>query len=195
MADNHSPYDPDPRQGRGGDRRTQALQAVSHFSFKKPAFHFARSSQIAMGPDPVAILPPRPDFGATSARRLHRRHHTFGGTIAKLRNQKGDKRIAAPNDDEHFLNVHVNCSNQRSETAAKGRQCRSRRPERAKERAVARTKEQHAQFLHPAPALHLHRVSIKNRATFEASATCILGSWAERCRGLLQACVLFVPSD
>ncbi|KAK7715274.1 Vesicle membrane receptor protein (v-SNARE) [Diaporthe eres] len=27
MADNHSPYDPDPRQGRGGDRRTQALQA------------------------------------------------------------------------------------------------------------------------------------------------------------------------
>lgn len=34
MADNHTPYDPDPRQGAtGGNNRTQALQAVSfHFS-------------------------------------------------------------------------------------------------------------------------------------------------------------------
>lgn len=38
MADNHSPYDPDPRQGRGGDRRTQALQAVSQLSSSR--LHF-----------------------------------------------------------------------------------------------------------------------------------------------------------
>lgn len=170
MADNHSPYDPDPRQGRGGDRRTQALQAVSHFSSKKPAFHFARSSQIAMGPDPVAILPPRPDWSdvsappTSSASHLRRHDREAPKSQGRQENRRSKWRRALSELSFQLLN-------QRSEAAAKGRQCRFRRPERAKERAVARTKEQHAPILHPAPALHMHRVSIKNRATFEASAT------------------------
>lgn len=91
MADNHSPYDPDPRQGRGGDRRTQALQAVSHFQSRN--LHFISPG----APRLRWVQTPSPfcrggRIGATSARRLHRRRHTFGGTIAKLRNQRGHKK-------------------------------------------------------------------------------------------------------
>lgn len=119
MADNHSPYDPDPRQGRGGDRRTQALQAVSLFLFKKPAFHFVRSSQIAMGPDPSPFCR-RGRIGATSARRLHHRHHTPGSMIERACNRNGPKITAAFDADDLSLRIHGNCliSGQRWRTRA-----------------------------------------------------------------------------
>ena len=158
MADNHSPYDPDPRQGRGGDRRTQALQAVSHFHSRNLRFISARSPKIALDRDPLPFCR-RGRIGATSARRLHRRQHTFGSTIEKLSDPNGHKGIANLNVEDHFLSIHDN----RSIIRDGGRRAtRSpRRPERAKKSAVARTKEQHAQSLRPAPELFLPHVSRK----------------------------------
>lgn len=72
MADNHSPYDPDPRQGnQGGNTRTQALQAVSFFFYHQSLVVEMGSAAIVNGWD-------RRQIRTTSAIQ---RHHYGGASI------------------------------------------------------------------------------------------------------------------
>lgn len=117
MADNHSPYDPDPRQGRGGDRRTQALQAVSFFSIVQAiCISFRQEPQdlrwVETRVDTVLPLPPNwSDVSAppaSSATEL--RQHTFGSTIVEFSNRNDHKSTPIPHVDNHFLRVRGNRS-------------------------------------------------------------------------------------
>ncbi|KAJ0123571.1 synaptobrevin [Diaporthe amygdali] len=84
MADNNSPYDPDPRQGRGQDRRTQALQQT------------CRRVAAAAG------LERRQRSASSSSHcRQHERE-----IVASNRHT----RMTAANFDDILLDTHGNCS-------------------------------------------------------------------------------------
>lgn len=117
MADNHSPYDPDPRQGRGGDRRTQALQAVSLFFHHASNLHFIspgapRLRWVETRVDTVLPLPPNwSDVSAppaSSATDL--RQHTLVSTIVKSSNRNGHTSTPTPDVGNRFMSVRGNRS-------------------------------------------------------------------------------------
>lgn len=74
MADNHSPYDPDPRQGpnQGGNPRTQALQAVSLLPSPNICRRDAERRAVANG---WTYRPPNPNDDVS-----HTQRHRYQGS-------------------------------------------------------------------------------------------------------------------
>lgn len=165
MADNHSPYDPDPRQGRGGDRRTQALQAVSHFCLRK--LHF-----ISPGAPRLRWVQTRHRSAATAGLERRQRAACIVGVTPPAARSRGFRNQMGARGSQ--LGCRHSPSgrswqllNQRSEAADSARQVLLQTPRTCQEKSRRLNKRTtRAVPTHLAPNVHLPHVSRKSRVLY-----------------------------